>query len=155
MHLHRLAVKISWFDRPVLALALVRRQFNRVAIAKVESFVDVEDCLYPVVTRGYIVETLCRITQSGTVYHRRCPRRECVHIRTKDLLRVLHDEVHLKTRLFVIVVRDEQQDVAIEWGGGDFFCERDFKSLSRRLRGFPFCRRDGSHQRKDQGDGGE
>ncbi len=119
----------------MLAFPFVGRQFEHAAIAEVKSFINIEDCLHPVVACGEIVEALGGIPECRWVDHGGHAGCECVDIDAKDLLRIRRHETDLEARLLFVVVREQEQDMAVERSRAHFFRKRDFKARAHRLKG--------------------
>src|SRR5437016_4218420 len=109
------------------------------SVPEMESFVDIQDRLHPVISGGHIVEALSGIAQGRTINYGRRTRGERVYIDAKDLLGGVSYEGDLKARFLFIIIREQQQHMTIEGRGAQFLRKGDFKSRARRFRGFLFC----------------
>src|SRR5262245_45850595 len=114
-HLDRLAVEVARLPVPVLALALVHRHLDGVAVAAMERFVAVQQRLHVVVAGGNVRQAPSRPAPDPLVDDDVLAGRETVDVDAENRPRAVRPVlVALKPRLRLAVVRDEQQDTAVD-----------------------------------------
>ncbi len=107
----------------MLAFAFVGRKFQDATVTQMKCFVDVEKSLDPVVAGGKLGQAFDWISESRRIDDRRSAGREAVDIDAKDLLRRGCVDVDLEARFLIIILRNQQQDVAVEGRDAHIFAE--------------------------------
>src|SRR5205085_755150 len=125
----RLAVEVAWLDLPLLAFTFVWRQLDGVAAREAKGFVDVQQCLDPVVAGRDVAKTFGGIAESGGVDHGGLPGTKAVDIHAKSLLRFEGAvAIDLEPGLLLVVGGDQQKDVAVERSGTGLLRKRNFEA---------------------------
>ena len=133
VHLDWLAVKVAGLGLPVLALALVGRQFDGVPVAQMKGLVNIEHALDVILAGGKIGQASCGIAKGRSVDDHWGTGGKGIDVGAERLLRLRQFLFDLEARLVAVVGRDQQQYVAIDRRAARFFGKRNLEAQARRL----------------------